>query len=68
MYLGGIKKLKDQGHHVIEKWECGWDKDVKTDPELQQFLVDFEIVDPLQPQGAFFVDHKSRYSQLLRNG
>jgi len=52
--LEKIKKLKDQGYRVIEKWECEWDKDVKTDPELQQFLVDFEIVDPLQPRDAFF--------------
>jgi len=39
---------------VIEKWECEWEKDVKTDPGLQQFLVDFEIIDPLQPRDAFF--------------
>jgi len=52
--LEKIKKLKDQGYHVIEKWECEWDKDVKTDPELQQFLVDFEIVDPLHHRDAFF--------------
>jgi len=52
--LEKIKKLKDQGYHVIEKWECEWDNDIKTDPELQQFLVDFKIVDPLQPCDAFF--------------
>ena len=37
-----IKTLKDHGYRVIEKWECEWDKDVETDPELQQFLVDFK--------------------------
>ena len=49
-----IKTLKDHGYRVIEKWECEWDKDVKTDPELQQFLVDYKNVDPLQPRDAFF--------------
>jgi len=50
-----IKTLRDHGHRVIEKWECEWDQDVKTDPELQHFLdVDYKNVDPLQPRDAFF--------------
>jgi len=50
-----IKKLKDHGYRVIEKWECEWDQDVKTDPDLKQFLdVDYKNVEPLQPRDAFF--------------
>jgi len=50
-----IKTLKDHGHRVIEKWECEWDQDVKTDQALKHFLaVDHKNVDPLQPRDAFF--------------
>ena len=50
-----IKTLKDHGHRVIEKWECEWDQDVKTDPDLHHFLtVDYKNVEPLQPRDAFF--------------
>jgi len=50
-----IKTLRDHGYRVIEKWECEWEHDIKTDPDLKHFLeVDYENVEPLQPRDAFF--------------
>jgi len=49
-----LGKLQDQGNVVKEMWECEWDNEVKYNQELQQFLLNFEIIDPLQPRHAFF--------------
>ena len=39
---------------MSKSWECDWDREVKTNPELHQFVNTLEIVDPLQPQDAYF--------------
>ena len=57
VYESTLKKhelLQQQGYHLQVKWECDWDREVKTNPDLQQFLNTFEIVEPLQPRHAFF--------------
>ena len=36
-------------------WEWEWDRAIKTDPELHQFLDTSEIVEPLRPRDAFLV-------------
>ena len=36
------------------KWECDWDLEVKTDPDLRRFLDTFQIVEQLEPREAFF--------------
>ena len=57
VYESTLKKhapLRQRGYHLQIKWECDWDMEVKTDPDLRQFLDTFEIVDPLEPQEAFF--------------
>ena len=46
--------LQSTGNSLIIIWECEWDKQVKTDPELQAFLADLELVAPLEPRDAFF--------------
>jgi len=35
--LEKIKKLKDLGYHVIEKWECEWDKTSKPTQNCNNF-------------------------------
>ena len=30
--------LQQRGYHLQVMWECDWDRDVKTNPDLQQFL------------------------------
>jgi len=50
-----IKTLRDHGYRVLEKWECEWEQDIKTDPDLEHFLKTvYKYVDPLQPRDAFF--------------
>ena len=46
--------LKQHGYDVKIIWECDWDQELKTNPELRQFVDTLEIVDPLQPRDAFF--------------
>ena len=48
------KLLRQQGYHVIVKWECDWDREVKTNQNLQQFLTTLEIINPLKPRDPFF--------------
>ena len=38
-------------------WECDWDREVQTNPELCHFLDTFELVNPLQPRNDFFGGH-----------
>lgn len=46
--------LRAAGYTVIEKWGCEFAKEKKIDPELQEFLENFELLPPLEPQDAFF--------------
>ena len=46
--------LRQRGYDVKMQWECAWDQEVKTKPDLQQFLDRLEIVDLLQFRDAFF--------------
>ena len=39
---------------MIEKWECAFNKDKKTDLQLQEFLKTFQLVEPLNPRESFF--------------
>ena len=39
---------------MIEKWECDFEQDKKTDPGLQAFLKEFELVEPMDPRDRFF--------------
>lgn len=46
--------LRAAGYTVIEKWGCEFAKEKKIDPELQEFLENFELLPPLEPRDAFF--------------
>jgi len=35
-------------------WECDWDREVKSNEDLKQFLASYEMVEPLNPRDAFF--------------
>ena len=41
--------LRQAGYQVIEKWDCDFNQDKKTDPQLKSFLQDLEMVPPLEP-------------------
>ena len=48
------QSLRQAGYRVIEKWECDFEQDKKTDPALQAFLKEFELVEPMDPRDGFF--------------
>ena len=48
------EQLRQAGYTVIEKWECQFENEKKTDKQLQDFLKTFELVEPLNPRDAFF--------------
>ena len=35
-------------------WECDWDREVKSNEDLKQFLASYEMFEPLNPRDAFF--------------
>ena len=57
VYEATLKKtalLRDAGYTVIEMWGCDFARQKQTDPELAEFLANFEFVPPLEPRDAFF--------------
>ena len=46
--------LLHAGFKVLEIWECQWDKQLKTNEAVQQFLNCFDLVAPLNPRDAFY--------------
>ena len=46
--------LKQHGYDLKVVWECEWDLQVKTHPDLAPFLQTLKLVDPLDPRDAFF--------------
>jgi len=56
-YRATLKKsadLQKAGYHVVEIWECKWDRLVKQDPQIKAFINQLKWVDPLEPRDAFF--------------
>jgi hypothetical protein len=46
--------LEEQGYTVISIWEHDFDRRVQENPELQQFVEDLDIQDPLNPRDALY--------------
>ncbi|XP_048775446.2 uncharacterized protein LOC125680045 [Ostrea edulis] len=46
--------LEQQGYTVVSIWEHVFDRQVKNNPELQTFLRDLDIQDPLNPRDALY--------------
>ena len=57
MYEATLAKtalLRAMGYTVIEKWECDWDREIKTNANLNEFVSKLNIVESLEPREAFF--------------
>ncbi|CAB4017685.1 DNA polymerase, partial [Paramuricea clavata] len=52
--LEKIQFLKDNGHNVVEIWTCDIERQLATEPEMKDFIDNFEISEPLEPRHAFF--------------
>jgi hypothetical protein len=51
--LSRIKKLRDAEFTVVEKWGCEFASDIRTNPELAEFVENLgDISDPLDPREA----------------
>lgn len=48
------RELLIKGYNVVTIWGGEWDKEVKENEDLKEFLKDLEIVEPLRPREAFF--------------
>lgn len=46
--------LKDNGWQLTTKWECQFVQETKENEELQQFLNELNLDEPLEPRSAFF--------------
>ncbi|XP_056000351.1 uncharacterized protein LOC130048117 [Ostrea edulis] len=46
--------LEQQGYTVVSIWEHEFDRQVKNSPELQTFLGDLDIQDPVNPRDALY--------------
>ncbi|KYN27978.1 hypothetical protein ALC57_02614 [Trachymyrmex cornetzi] len=51
-------RLQKRDYHVIEKWECDFDWEMRENPEMSDFLKNHSLIkpDPLEPRDAFFGD------------
>ena len=49
-----IQQLRELGYTVKECWECEWNVRKKIDPEIQTFVEQLQIDQPLNPRDAFF--------------
>ena len=52
--LAKLDNLADHGYNLEVIWECIWDTEVKTKPDLQTFLQDLDLVEPLNLHHYFF--------------
>ena len=46
--------LQRLGYTVVEMWQCQWEQQKKTNPDLRAFTQSLQITTPLQPRKAFF--------------
>ncbi|XP_022807948.1 uncharacterized protein LOC111344946 [Stylophora pistillata] len=46
--------LQRLGYTVVEMWQCQWEKQNKSDPDLRTFIQSLTFTTPLQPREAFF--------------
>ena len=49
-----VRRLKDQGFEVKQKWECKLVKEMEQDEEMRRYFEEYELVEPLQPRDAFY--------------
>ena len=54
--------LREAGYHVISKWECEWKRERTSNPDIQDFLKDHHVPQPLDPRDAFFWGRTNAYS------
>lgn len=46
--------IEQAGYSLKIMWECEWTKEKKTNPEIEMFVEELKIQEPLNPRNAFF--------------
>jgi hypothetical protein len=46
--------LEGQGYIYVGKWECEFDREVREDDTLRNFVQQSEMINPLEPRDAFY--------------
>ena len=57
LYQATLQKTqtpRSMGYTVHEMWECQWNGQIKSSPDLQVFLSSLDIIPPLNLRDAFF--------------
>ncbi|XP_018370538.1 PREDICTED: uncharacterized protein LOC108766020 [Trachymyrmex cornetzi] len=54
--LAATWRLRRRGYLVMEKWECDFDREIRENNEMRDFLENAQIIknSPLDPRDAFF--------------
>ena len=48
------KYIEDRGYKYISIWECDFDRQIRDNKLLQNFIESLDMVPPLDPRDAFF--------------
>lgn len=54
--------LRQAGYRVLTKWECEWKNERTANPDIQQFLRDHHVPQPIDPREVFFGGRTNAYS------
>jgi hypothetical protein len=46
--------LEGQGYIYVGKWECEFDREVRENDTLRNFVQQSEMINPLEPRDAFY--------------
>jgi hypothetical protein len=46
--------LKGQGYIYVGKWECEFDREVRENDTLRNFVYQSEMINPLEPRNTFY--------------
>ena len=46
--------LQREGYRYVCKWECDFDREIKENPLVKEFMESIEMVTPLEPRDAFY--------------
>jgi len=73
-HLNRIKYIKACNVNLVEMWECDWDKECKTNPNVKEFLKKNKKIERLNPRdalyggrnNAFKLYYKCSFNQRIR--
>ena len=52
----------EQGYHYTCKWECEFKADMENNKAIAEYVIQLDLIDPLQPRDAFFGGRTEAFS------